>query len=319
MTSDDTDVDFDTLRAAYLEQIDALARAGADLILLETIFDTLNAKAAISALLEVRESTGLELPLMVSATLTESGRLLSGQTLEAFIVSISHARPLSVGLNCGFGAEQAIEFLPQLQHATCAVSLHPNAGLPDAMGCYTSTPSDMTAALRRPLADGMLNIVGGCCGTTPAHIRAIAAEAAAARPRNIPDCDPAAPLQLAGLEALTVAPDRLTPVGERCNVAGSRKFLRLIKEGNLNEAIAIAAAQTDAGARIIDINMDDALLDAAREMQRFVRLASAEPDVARVPFMIDSSQWEVVESTLKLVQGKLRWSTPSASRRAKRR
>lgn len=304
MTSDDTDVDFDTLRAAYLEQIDAIARAGADLILLETIFDTLNAKAAISALLEVRESTGLELPLMVSATLTESGRLLSGQTLEAFIVSISHARPLSVGLNCGFGAEQAIEFLPQLQHATCAVSLHPNAGLPDAMGCYTSTPSDMTAALRRPLADGMLNIVGGCCGTTPAHIRAIAAEAAAARPRNIPDCDPAAPLQLAGLEALTVAPDRLTPVGERCNVAGSRKFLRLIKEGNLNEAIAIAAAQTDAGARIIDINMDDALLDAAREMQRFVRLASAEPDVARVPFMIDSSQWEVVESTLKLVQGK---------------
>lgn len=169
MTSDDTDVDFDTLRAAYLEQIDALARAGADLILLETIFDTLNAKAAISALLEVRESTGLELPLMVSATLTESGRLLSGQTLEAFIVSISHARPLSVGLNCGFGAEQAIEFLPQLQHATCAVSLHPNAGLPDAMGCYTSTPSDMTAALRRPLADGMLNIVGGCCGTTLPH------------------------------------------------------------------------------------------------------------------------------------------------------
>lgn len=304
MTADDADTDFDTLRAAYLQQIGALAEAGADLILLETIFDTLNAKAAISALLEVRESTGRELPLMVSATLTESGRLLSGQTLEAFIVSISHARPISIGLNCGFGAEQAVEFLPQLQNISCAVSLHPNAGLPDAMGCYTSTPSDMAAALRKPLADGLLNIVGGCCGTTPAHIRAIAAEASTARPRTIPAYDPTAPLRLAGLEAITVDPDRLTPVGERCNVAGSRKFLRLIKEGNLNEAIAIAAAQTDAGARIIDINMDDALLDAPCEMERFIRLASAEPDVARVPFMIDSSQWEVVERTLKLVQGK---------------
>ena len=304
MTAEESDVDFDTLRGAYREQIGALAEAGADLILLETIFDTLNAKAAISALLEVRASTGLELPLMVSATLTESGRLLSGQTLEAFAVSIAHGHPLSVGLNCGFGAEQAIEFLPTLQHLPCAVSLHPNAGLPDAMGCYTSTPSDMAEALRVPLSKGMLNIVGGCCGTTPAHIRAIAAEAARAQPRPIPAYDPAAPLRLAGLEALTVAPDGLTPVGERCNVAGSRKFLRLIKDGNVSEAMAIAAAQTDAGARIIDINMDDALLDAPREMERFVRLASAEPDVARVPFMIDSSQWEVVERTLKLVQGK---------------
>lgn len=304
MTAEESDVDFDTLRGAYREQIGALAEAGADLILLETIFDTLNAKAAISALLEVRASTGLELPLMVSATLTESGRLLSGQTLEAFAVSIAHGHPLSVGLNCGFGAEQAIEFLPTLQHLPCAVSLHPNAGLPDAMGCYTSSPSDMAEALRTPLSNGMLNIVGGCCGTTPAHIRAIAAEAAKAQPRPIPAYDPTAPLRLAGLEALTVAPDSLTPVGERCNVAGSRKFLRLIKEGNISEAMAIAAAQTDAGARIIDINMDDALLDAPSEMERFVRLASAEPDVARVPFMIDSSQWEVVERTLKLVQGK---------------
>lgn len=304
MTAEKSEVDFDTLRDAYREQIGALAEAGADLILLETIFDTLNAKAAISALLEVRASTGLELPLMVSATLTESGRLLSGQTLEAFTVSIAHGQPLSVGLNCGFGAEQAIEFLPALQHLPCAVSLHPNAGLPDAMGCYTSSPSDMAEALRAPLSEGMLNIVGGCCGTTPAHIRAIAAEAAKAQPRPIPEYNPTAPLRLAGLEAMTVEPDGLTPVGERCNVAGSRKFLRLIKEGNISEAMAIAAAQTDAGARIIDINMDDALLDAPREMERFVRLASAEPDVARVPFMIDSSQWEVVERTLKLVQGK---------------
>lgn len=304
MTAEESEVNFDTLRNAYREQIGALAEAGADLILLETIFDTLNAKAAISALLEVRASTGRELPLMVSATLTESGRLLSGQKLEAFTVSIAHGHPLSVGLNCGFGAEQAIEFLLSLQDLPCAVSLHPNAGLPDAMGCYTSTPSDMAEALSRPLSKGMLNIVGGCCGTTPAHIRAIAAEAAKALPRHIPAHDPAAPLRLAGLEALTVAPDRLTPVGERCNVAGSRKFLRLIKEGNISEAMAIAAAQTDAGARIIDINMDDALLDAPSEMERFVRLASAEPEVARVPFMIDSSQWEVVERTLKLVQGK---------------
>lgn len=304
MTAEESEVDFDTLRDAYREQIGALAEAGADLILLETIFDTLNAKAAISALLEVRASTGLELPLMVSATLTESGRLLSGQTLEAFTVSIAHGQPLSVGLNCGFGAEQAIEFLPSLQHLPFAVSLHPNAGLPDAMGCYTSSPSDMAEALRAPLSEGMLNIVGGCCGTTPAHIRAIAAEASKAQPRPIPEYNPTAPLRLAGLEAMTVEPDGLTPVGERCNVAGSRKFLRLIKESNISEAMAIAAAQTDAGARIIDINMDDALLDAPREMERFVRLASAEPDVARVPFMIDSSQWEVVERTLKLVQGK---------------
>lgn len=293
-------VDWDTIEANAFEQISALIEAGVDALLIETVFDSLNAKAVIHAALRAMESMGREVPVMISATLTKSGRTLSGQTLEAFIATIAHVRPVSVGLNCGFGTDELAPYIDILDRAPFAVSLHPNAGLPDTLGNYVETASDMAAKLRPLLQAGKLNIVGGCCGTTPEHIAAIAAEAASAPPRRIPEGD--GRMTLAGLEAFT--PDGFVKIGERCNVAGSRKFLRLINENNLAEAMDIAAAQVRKGADIIDINMDDPMLDAQERMCSFISHISAEPDIARVPVMIDSSSWPVIVAALKRVQGK---------------
>lgn len=293
-------VDWDTIEANAFEQIGALIEAGVDVLLIETVFDSLNAKAVIHAALRAMESAGRQVPVMVSATLTKSGRTLSGQTLEAFIATIAHVRPISVGLNCGFGTDDLAPYVDILDRAPFAVSLHPNAGLPDTLGNYVETPADMAAKLRPLLQAGKLNIVGGCCGTTPEHIAAIAAEAAAVRPRRIPQPD--GRMTLAGLEAFT--PDGFVKIGERCNVAGSRKFLRLINENNLAEAMDIAATQVRKGADIIDLNMDDPMLDAQERMCSFISHISAEPEIARVPVMIDSSSWPVIVAALKRVQGK---------------
>lgn len=295
-----TPVTWDTIEAAAYEQISALIGAGIDVLLLETCFDALNTKATIHAALRAMDDLCRKVPVMISATLTQSGRTLSGQTLEAFIATISHANPLSVGLNCGFGAEDLAPYIEILDKAPFAVSLHPNAGLPDTLGNYTETPEKMAETLRPLLKEGKLNIVGGCCGTTPAHIAAIAAAAADASPRTIPEKE--MKMVLAGLETLT--PGAFVKIGERCNVAGSRKFLRLIKEGADAEAIGIAAAQVRAGADIVDINMDDPMLDAGAKMNSFVTLTGAEPDIAKVPLMIDTSDWSVAVEALKRVQGK---------------
>ena len=303
-------ITFDALAAAYEEQIDVLIAEGVDALLCETIFDTLNAKAAIYAAQTVMERRGVRVPIMLSASLAgQGGRLLSGQTLPAFLASTAHARPLSVGLNCSFGARDMEPFVAQLAaEAPCLVSAYPNAGLPDEMGRYSQTPEEMAAIIGDFLEAGIVNIVGGCCGTTDAHIAAIARRVDEAQRAGIPVRQPQplpTTLTLAGLEPLHIpATGAFTPVGERCNVAGSRKFLRLIKEGAYDEALAIARKQIEDGARVIDINMDDGLLDAEHEMRHFVNLISADPDVCRVPFMIDSSKWAVVRAALKCVQGK---------------
>lgn len=298
-------VTFDDLFAAYREQIGALIRGGVDLLLFETVFDTLNLKAGLDATRDVMEQLGKKLPVMVSVTISgPDGRTFSGQTLKAFIASIGHADIASVGINCSFGAADMLPHVAELARiAPWPVSCHPNAGLPNAMGEYDETPEKMATHMREYFDRGILNIVGGCCGTTPAHIAALAKEARAYKPRTVPQADRA--MHLSGLEALDIRPDSLfVNVGERCNVAGSRKFLRLIKEGNLDEAMSIARRQVDDGAQIIDINMDDGMMDARKEMCCFLNLVSSEPDIARVPVMIDSSKWEVIEAALKCVQGK---------------
>lgn len=302
-------VDFDSMRKAYAEQASALAEGGVDVLLLETIFDTLNAKAAITGIEDAFEAIGRRLPLMISVTLTEQGRTLSGQTPEGFLTSVMHAQPLSVGMNCGFGAKDMAPWLERMQSVGCAVSLHPNAGLPDEMGLYTETPETMAATMGEYLRAGMLNIAGGCCGTTPEHIRAIAEAARDARIRPItaPGMVETRPdvMRLAGLESLEVSPEKgFLKVGERCNVAGSRKFLRLVGEGNLSEALGIASAQIGKGAGVLDINMDDAMLDAPAEMERFVTLLGADGDTAAVPLMVDSSDFEVVRRALRRIQGR---------------
>lgn len=297
----DNAVSWDEVEQAYYEQIRALAEGGVDLLLIETVFDTLNAKTAIHAAKRAEADTGRELPLMISATLTESGRTLSGQTVDAFVASVAHADPISIGLNCGFGPDKMGDWVAALGKWPFAVSIHPNAGLPDEMGQYNSTPEEMARHISRMLDDGMINIAGGCCGTTPEHIRAIAAVASTATPRTVPEPD--GRLHLAGLEHLRCG-DGFIAIGERCNVAGSRKFLKLIAEGDTTQALQIAARQIDKGAAIVDINMDDAMLDARSEMCRFLELTGAEPSVARVPVMVDSSDWNVVEAALKLIQGK---------------
>lgn len=298
----DGSVTFDTLAATYLDQARALIEGGVDALLIETVFDGLNAKAAVYAACRAMEQTGRRVPVMISVTLTEAGRTLSGQTIEALIASVSHAAPLSIGLNCGFGTDGMIPYLDRLQPAPYAVSLYPNAGLPNALGQYEETPAMMAGKLRPLLEGGLVNIVGGCCGTTPAHIAAIAAEAARCTPRVVPAAEPQ--LVLAGLEALEVDPEGFTVIGERCNVAGSRKFLRLIKEGAVDEAVEIARKQIEAGAMVVDVNMDDAMLDAPVEMGRFVSRIGMEPEVARVPLMIDSSDWQAILAGLKAVQGR---------------
>ncbi len=300
---DDGNLDWDTLAEAYRVQMEALIEGGVDLLLIETVFDTLNAKAALSAARQAMENKRRQMPVMLSVTLTESGRTLSGQTLEAFVVSVMHAAPLAIGLNCGFGIDQLMPHIEALQKVPAAVSVYPNAGLPNEMGEYDETPEMMSGKLRTLLQSGKLNIVGGCCGTTPQHIAAIAQEAREAVVRTIPEADGV--MRLAGLESMTIDRDSLfVNVGERCNVAGSRKFLRLIKEGNINEAVEVARSQVENGAQIIDINMDDAMLDAPSQMAAFVSRIGCEPDVARVPVMIDSSCWDAVVAGLKRVQGR---------------
>ncbi|MDE6134298.1 MAG: methionine synthase, partial [Muribaculaceae bacterium] len=295
-------VTFDVMAQAYARQTEGLIRGGVDIILLETIFDTLNAKAAIAGLEAAFDNTGKRVPLMISVTLTETGRTLSGQTVRAFVASVSHAAPLSIGLNCGFGAAGMAPWLQEMQDIPYYISLYPNAGLPDEMGCYNDTPAKMASELAGYLHNGFVNIIGGCCGTTPAHISAIARIAADAAPRELPKSD--CHLRLAGLEMVDTDACGFVKVGERCNVAGSRKFLRLINQGCYAEALDIASAQVAKGAVVLDINMDDGLLDSAAEMERFVAMAALDAATAPVPLMIDSSDFDVIRKALRKVQGR---------------
>ena len=295
-------VDFEQLRGAYREQIDALIEGGVDVLLFETIFDTLNVKAALSAAEEVFEERGSRVPIMLSVTIADTaGRMLAGQTLEAFLASVAHADVLSVGLNCSFGAEQMLPFLKQLSAAPYYVSAYPNAGIPDAMGCYDQTPEKMAYNVQRFIEQGLVNIVGGCCGSTPDHIRVIAEVALAAEQVRKPAQSKVA--WLAGLDAFEPN-GAFVNVGERCNVAGSKKFLRLIKEKSYDEALSIARSQVRAGAMVLDVNMDDAMLDARAEMVHFLNLMASDPEIARLPWMVDSSRFEVIEAALKAIQGK---------------
>lgn len=289
---------------AYTVQMTALIAGGVDILLIETIFDGLNAKAALFAAKQAMERTRRQLPIMLSVTLSESGRTLSGQTLDAFAATVAHGNNiLSIGLNCGFGAEGMLKYIDMLQDIPFAVSVHPNAGLPDEMGRYNETPQHMTATLRECLKNRKLNIIGGCCGTTPSHIEAIAQAAGQCLPRPIPT--DSGKLTLAGLEAHHISEESgFITIGERCNVAGSRKFLRLINEGKTDEAVEIARSQVKAGAQIIDINMDDAMLDAPTEIARFIDRLGQEPDIAKVPVMIDSSNWNAITVSLQHVQGR---------------
>lgn len=298
-------ITFDQLVESYTEQLRALIDGGVDLILIETIFDTLNAKAAIFAFLTYCEKIGKRLPLMISGTITDaSGRTLSGQTTEAFWISLSHAEPLSVGLNCALGAEDMRPYLAELSRiADCYVSCYPNAGLPNAFGEYDQTADQMAAIIKDFAQDGLLNFVGGCCGSTPEHIKAIAQAVEGIAPRKIPHVLPNT--TLSGLEPLIIRADaNFVNVGERTNVTGSKKFAKLILAGNYDEALSVARQQVESGAQVIDVNMDEAMLDSQKAMVKFLNLASAEPDIARVPFMIDSSKWSVIEAGLKCVQGK---------------
>ncbi|HPT30525.1 MAG TPA: methionine synthase [Prolixibacteraceae bacterium] len=298
-------VTFDEVKASYREQTEGLLDGGVDILLVETIFDTLNAKAALYAIEEALEERGKIIPVMISGTITDaSGRTLSGQTLEAFLYSLSHIRMLSIGLNCSLGASEMKPYLKELsQKAPFYISTHPNAGLPNQFGKYDETPEIMGNHIREFLDHRWVNIVGGCCGTTPAHIRAFAEAARHAKPHSVPPADHLT--RFTGLEPVAITSERnFLNIGERCNVAGSRKFARLIKEEKYEEALIIAREQVENGAQAIDINMDDAMLDAKKEMVTFLNLLMAEPDIARLPVMIDSSKWEVIEAGLKCVQGK---------------
>ncbi|WP_313226135.1 methionine synthase [Stutzerimonas chloritidismutans] len=298
-------VTFDLLVENYVEATRGLIEGGADLILIETIFDTLNAKAAIFAVQQVFEDEGVELPIMISGTITDaSGRTLSGQTTEAFWNSVRHAKPISVGLNCALGAKDLRPYLEELStKADTHVSAHPNAGLPNAFGEYDETPAEMAAVVEEFAASGFLNIIGGCCGTTPGHIQAIAEAVAKYKPREIPEIPKAC--RLSGLEPFTIDRQSLfVNVGERTNITGSAKFARLIREENYTEALEVALQQVEAGAQVIDINMDEGMLDSQAAMVRFLNMIAGEPDISRVPIMIDSSKWEVIEAGLKCIQGK---------------
>jgi 5-methyltetrahydrofolate--homocysteine methyltransferase len=299
-------ISFDTLADAYGEQIRGLVDGGVDALLIETVFDTLNCKAAIYAVHHQARETGKILPIMISGTIVDqSGRTLSGQTTEAFWISVQHANPLlSIGLNCALGSKQMRPYIQELsKHATCFTSLYPNAGLPDEMGEYGESPEFMAEQFRDYAEEKFVNIVGGCCGTTPEHIRAIAEEAQRHKPRTRPKVKPY--MRLSGLEPLVIRPEtNFVNVGERTNVTGSAKFKRLIKEENYEEALSVAREQVEGGAQVIDVNMDEGLLDSEKVMAEFINLMAAEPDIARVPFMIDSSKWDVLIAGLKTTQGK---------------
>lgn len=298
-------ISFDQLVAAYKESTLALTDGGADIILIETIFDTLNAKAAAVAVQNAFEELDLQLPVMISATITDaSGRTLSGQTTEAFYNSLRHVKPVSMGLNCALGPKELRQYVEELSRISeSCVSAHPNAGLPNAFGEYDLTPKDMATHIKEWAESGFLNIVGGCCGTSPAHIAEISKAVAKVKPRKIPTIDVAC--RLSGLEPFNISPDSLfVNVGERANVTGSAKFKRLIMDDNFDEALDVAKEQVENGAQIIDINMDEGMLDSQAAMERFLKLVASEPDIARVPIMIDSSKWEIIECGLKNIQGK---------------
>ena len=297
---------FEIMSEAYYEQVKGLIEGGADILLIETIFDTLNAKAAIYAVEEYMNNTGKQIPVMISGTIVDqSGRTLSGQTTEAFWISISHTKNLlSVGLNCSLGAKQMRPFIEELSNiVNCFVSIYPNAGLPNEMGEYDETPKTMSTLLREYAEANFFNIVGGCCGTTPDHIKAISEMIAVFKPREIPEIKPY--LRLSGLEPLIVRPDsNFINVGERTNVTGSKKFEKLILAGDYESALAIARDQVEGGAQVLDINMDEGLLDSEEAMRKFLNLLQSEPDIAKLPVMLDSSKWTVIEAGLKCVQGK---------------
>ena len=298
-------VSFDELVANYFEAITGLIEGGADILLVETVFDTLNAKAALFAIEAFFEKAGRRWPVMISGTITDaSGRTLSGQTAEAFWNSLRHVRPLSFGLNCALGAKELRPYVEELSRVCdCLVSAHPNAGLPNAFGGYDETPDMLADEIEGWARTGIVNIVGGCCGTSPDHIRAIAARVAGVLPRALPT--PATALRLSGLEPFNVGAGSLyVNVGERTNVTGSRAFARMILEGRFDDALAVARQQVENGAQVIDINMDEAMLDSVAAMDRFLKLVASEPDISRVPIMLDSSKWEVIEAGLKCVQGK---------------
>ncbi|MFT4033283.1 MAG: methionine synthase [Siphonobacter sp.] len=314
-------ITFDQLVNAYYEQTKALVEGGSDILLVETIFDTLNAKAALFAIdryfqdvtegklpwpEHIPQATKLEVPIMVSGTITDaSGRTLSGQTTEAFLTSVSHLPLLSVGLNCALGADLMRPYVQTLANKSpFFTSAHPNAGLPNEMGEYDETPEQMGETINGFLKDGLINIIGGCCGTTPGHIRKIAEIAATHLPRPIPQDEPV--LKLSGLEPIEVTKEKVLflNIGERCNVTGSKKFARLIRENKYDEALSIAREQVESGAQVIDVNMDEGMIDGVAAMTTFMNLLAAEPDIARVPIMVDSSKWEVIEAGLKCVQGK---------------
>ncbi len=300
---------FDELVAAYEEQMTALVREGVDALLIETIFDTLNAKAALYAAQSVMAKLQKDVPFMLSVTLADkAGRMLSGQTLEAFLASVAHADVLSVGLNCSFGAKDMQPFIEHLSKiAPCYVSAYPNAGLPNGLGDYDQTPAEMAECVRPFIEKGLVNIIGGCCGTTDKYIAEYQKLLSVEHPlRSFSGFEKTEKkgLTLSGLDALRVDSSGFLTIGERCNVAGSKKFLRLIKEKNYEEAVSIARCQVETGAQVLDVNMDDGLLDAKAEMSHFLRLLMSEPGISRVPIMIDSSRWEVILEGLKCVQGK---------------
>ncbi len=298
-------VSFDQLVEAYSESTRALIAGGADIILVETIFDTLNAKACTFAIETVFDEDGIILPVMISGTITDaSGRTLSGQTTEAFYNSLRHVKPISFGLNCALGPDELRQYVEELSRISeCSVSAHPNAGLPNAFGEYDLSPEDMAEHIEEWAKSGFLNLVGGCCGTTPEHIRQMEVATRNVVPRSLPELPKYC--RLSGLEPLNIAPDTLfVNVGERTNVTGSARFKRLIKEELYDEALEVARQQVESGAQIIDINMDEGMLDAEAAMVRFLNLCATEPDISKVPIMVDSSKWEILEAGLKCVQGK---------------
>ena len=298
-------IDFDGLVTAYAEQMRGLVAGGADIILIETIFDTLNAKAAVFAAESVFDELGVHLPMMLSGTITDaSGRILSGQTLEAFLISVSHADLLTIGLNCALGPQELRTYVGELSGLTDNFThAYPNAGLPNAFGGYDETPASMIAIMEDWLSNGWINILGGCCGTGPEHIKVFAETAAKYAPRVPPEIPPYP--RYSGLESLVVRPDtNFVNVGERTNVTGSKRFARLIKDEQYDEALSVALNQVEGGAQIIDVNMDEGMLDGERAMITFLNLIASEPDIAKLPIMIDSSKWSIIEAGLKRTQGK---------------
>jgi 5-methyltetrahydrofolate--homocysteine methyltransferase len=308
-------ISYDELAAAYSDASRALIQGGVDAILVETIFDTLNAKAALFAVQAVFDELGVVLPIIVSGTITDaSGRTLSGQTTEAFWNSIRHAKPLVVGLNCALGGKQLRPYVEELSRiADTYVCAYPNAGLPNAFGEYDETPAETATTLREFAASGFLNMLGGCCGTTPEHIDAMARAVADVAPRTVPDIPRAC--RLSGLEPLSIDSSSLfVNVGERTNVTGSAKFRKLIEAGDYAAAVDVARQQVANGAQIIDVNMDEGMLDSQAAMAKFLSMIAGEPDIARVPVMIDSSKWSVIEAGLKCVQGHRQFHQPEGRR-----